>query len=189
MYEFFCNKRYDISFSDFHKMIKLVLPSNYTSRETRGFYRKDYVPCNIIAIRQLNDDTMKEQNIYCWLGAKGLTILADTELTAQISFEVLKNVKQNPEEYKTNDFNFSTFNTNEFIELIKPDLQYSTYEQKNYYEGFQKFLVKETNGDEVEIIIDNKRHKISLSGSYTSLYTFILMIIEKILRSTQEVSD
>lgn len=196
MYNFFCNKRYDVSFSDFHKMIKLVLPTGYASRETRGFYRKDYMPCNIIAIRKEDDsfidetNKLNELNIYCWLGAKGLTVLADNELTAQISFEVLKNIKQNPEEQRNDTFLYTNdFEEDTFISMIKPNIQYSVFKQMNYFEDRLKFLIKEANSDELEVIVDTIRKTISLSGAYTSLYTFIYMIIDKITRSTQEVSE
>ena len=74
MLDFYCNKRFDISFSDFHKLIKIILPSDYTSIETRGIYKIDYMPCNIIQLKQ--EDTVIA-NIYCWLGQKGLTVLAN----------------------------------------------------------------------------------------------------------------
>lgn len=188
MYDFFCNKRYDISFSDFHKLIKLVLPTNYVSRESRGFYKKDYVPCNIIAIKP-NDDISNELNIYCWLGSKGLTVLADDELTSQICFEVLKNVKQNPEEHKSDVLMFDEFSCEQMIELIEPKEQYSIFEQKNYYDGLIKYLIKETNGDEVELVIDTIRKSITLSGSNTSLYTFIYIIIDKLTRNIQNKAE
>ena len=68
MMNFFCNKRYDISFSDFYKLVALCLPNNYEMRETRGLYKSEYQPCNIIAIKQKNNIEKPEEQIYCWLG-------------------------------------------------------------------------------------------------------------------------
>ena len=189
MYDFFCSKRYDISFQDFHKLIQLVLPTNYQSREFRGFYRKDYMPCNIIGIKQIDESFDNEQCIFCWLGQKGLTVLADKSLTSQICFEVLKNVKQNPEESRNNSFLFNEFNEELFISMIKPSAQYAVFKQMNYYDNLSKFIVREANSDEVEILIDWLRNKITLNGTNCSLYTLIFMIVDKLIKGIQDVSE
>lgn len=178
MTNFFCNKRYDISFSDFYKLITLCLPNNYEIRETRGLYKSDYQPCNIIAIKQKNNIEIPEEQIYCWLGQKGLTVLANTELTVSLCAEVLKNVKQNPEDYKV-----LTFNIIDKQQLLNnTDLlkDYIIYEQINSSDNTHKYLIKEYNGDEVQLDFYYEPDSIRLSGAVSSLFIFVQLLIEKL---------
>ena len=134
---FFCNKRYDISFADFSKMVKLVLPTNYECCEKRGIYKRDYMPCNIIELK--NKSTCETFNIYSWLGQKGLTILADTEFATSICIEILSNVKQNPEDYAMLQFDLIDENT--LINEIKSE--FLVYHQINSSENTSKYIIKE----------------------------------------------
>lgn len=189
MNSFFCNKRYDISFLDFYKLIKLCLPSNYEARDTRGLYKSDYQPCNIIAIKTKDNLDKPEEQIYCWLGQKGLTVLADTELTVSLCIEVLKNVQQNPDDYKVLNFDFTEHNIDieQFLQdnpIIKePELvkNYLIYRLTNNQDNTDKFLIREYNGDEVEVNFYRNPDSLRLSGAITSLFTYVQLLIEKSL--------
>ena len=172
---FFCNKRYDISFSDFCKLIKLVLPTNYKSNESRGFYKKDYVPCNILTLINKDDEEIY-YNIYCWLGNKGLTVLADNEFTVSLCIEVLKNVKQNAEDYKI--LNYALVDENKLIDMLKND--YLIYHQINSNENTSKYIIKEYNNDESLLEFYYNPDMIRLSGAQSSLLTYIQLSIEKL---------
>lgn len=185
MQTFYCNKRFDISFVDFHKMIKLILPSDYRTIETRGFYRQEYQPCNIIEIKQA-DETVA--NIYCWLGQKGLTVLADTELACSLCIEVLKNVKQNPEDYKVLSFDMIS-RKKLLIDNDELRKNYIMYEQINSSDNTHKYLIKEYNGDEVELAFYYEPDSIRLSGAVSSLFTYVQLLIETNLKSISENSD
>lgn len=186
MNDFFCNKRYDISFLDFYRMIKLCLPSNYEARDTRGLYKSDYQPCNIIAIKQKDCIDKPEEQIYCWLGQKGLTVLADTTLTVSLCIEVLKNVQQNPDDYKvlsydTDKLKPDCIETNE--DLYK---SYLVYKQINANDNTTKYLIREYNGDEVQIDFFSNPDSLRLSGAITSLFTYVQLLIEKNLEKFSE---
>lgn len=188
MQNFYCNKRFDISFTDFFKMIKLVLPASYDITESRGFYRQDYMPCNIIEIRQVSDETTTIiAQIYCWLGQKGLTVLADTELGCSLCIEVLKNVKQNPEDYKV--LNFDIIDRQKLIDNDELKKNYLVYEQINSSENTKKYLIKEYNGDEVQLDFYYDPDYIRLSGAVSSLFTYVQLLIETKLESKSENSD
>lgn len=178
MTNFFCNKRYDISFSDFYKLINLCLPNNYEIRETRGLYKSDYQPCNIIAIKQKNNIEIPEEQIYCWLGQKGLTVLANTELTVSLCTEVLKNVKQNPEDYRVLTFDMIS-RKRLLIDNDELKKNYIIYEQINSSDNTNKYLIKEYNGDEVQLDFYYDPDYIRLSGAISSLFTFVQLLIEK----------
>lgn len=175
MLDFYCNKRFDISFTDLHKLIKLVLPTNYTSEELRGIYRRDYMPCNIISLK--NKDTSDTYNIYCWLGKNGLTVLADTEIAVSIVTEVLKEVKQNAEDYKM--LTFDIVDENELINLLKED--YLIYKQMNSSENTSKYVIREYNNDEILLEFFYNPDFIRLSGAQTSLLTYVQLSINKLL--------
>lgn len=174
MNQFYCNKRFDISFSDFHKLVKICLPTNYESRETRGLYKSEYQPCNIIAIKQKDD--VIEQCIYCWLGQKGLTVLADNELTSSICAEALKHVKQNPEEFKMLSYN--KVDKNKLLDQLYND--YLVYRQLNNKQNIDTYIIREYNGDEVIIELYDNHDITRLSGGLSSLFTIVQMAIEKL---------
>lgn len=191
MTSFFCNKRYDISFIDFYKLIKLCLPSNYEARDTRGLYKSEYQPCNIIAIKDTSNLTKQEEQIYCWLGQKGLTVLADTELTVSLCIEVLKNVQQNPDDYKVLNYTLIDFKTN--IDKLLPIMtnkelihSYLVYKLTNNTNDTDKYLIREYNGDEVEISFYRNPESLRISGAITSLFTFVQLLIEKNLSDKSE---
>lgn len=183
MLGFYCNKRFDISFSDFHKLIKLILPTNYESRETRGIYKNEYQPCSIIAIRQKNDINSTEQNIYCWLGQKGLTVLSDNEFCVSLCLEVLKEVKQNPEDYKVLSYDNEIIKEQELIELLSNT--YSIYKQTNSSKTTSKYIIRENNNDEVQLDFYYEPFSVRLSGALTSLLTYVQLAIEKIQNKSQ----
>lgn len=194
MNSFFCNKRYDISFIDFYKLIKLCLPSNYEAKDTRGLYKSDYQPCNIIAIRDISTIDKPEEQIYCWLGQKGLTVLADTELTVSLCIEVLKNVQQNPEDYRVLSYSLADYNKtiDDFL-LTESESFYKNTELVNNYLIYKlinndtnKFLIREYNGDEVEVSFYKDPDSIRLSGAITSLFTYVQLLIEKYLNDKSE---
>lgn len=185
MTNFFCNKRYDISFEEFYKLIKLCKPTNFDMRETRGLYRSDFQPCNIIALKSNNpqDIDTPEQCIYCWLGQKGLTVLADTELTVSLCIEVLKNIQQNPEDYKilayeTDKITSETFETDDNLTS-----NYLVYRQTNSSDDTKKYLVREYNGDEVQVDFYSNPSTIRISGAVSSLLTFVQLLIEKYINA------
>lgn len=184
MQNFYCNKRYDISFSDFHKLIRICLPSNLTTRETRGIYKKEYTPCNIIEIYEPLQNNMHVANIYSWLGAKGLTVLADTELAVSLCLEVLKEVKQNPEDYKV--LSLSMIDESILInhEELKKDCM--IYKQVNSSDNTSKYIIREYNGDEVLVDFYYNPDAVRLSGSVTSLLTTVQLIIEKASNAKSE---
>lgn len=182
MNDFFCNKRYNIGFSDFYKLIELCKPTNYDIRETRGLYRSDYQPCNIILLNNKDKESIEpEQQIYCWLGQKGLTVLANTELTVSLCIEVLKNIQQNPEDYKVLAYD---------TDKIKPECieqseelckNYLVYKQTNSTDGTIKYLIREYNGDEVQVDFYTNPDTCRISGAVSSLFTFVQILIEKYL--------
>lgn len=174
---FYCNKRFDISFSDFHKLIKICLPSNYQSRETRGTYKLEYQPCNIIEIYEPLQNNMHVANIYSWLGQKGLTILTDNELTVSLCLEALKNVKQNPEDYRTQSFKI--IDESKLIDNEELKENYLIYKQLNSSNDTSKYIIKEYNGDTVQVDFFYNPDSIRLSGAVTSLFTLVQLIIEK----------
>lgn len=179
MKDFYCNKRFDISFSDFHKLIKVCLPSNYQSRETRGIYKREYQPCNIIEIYEPLQNNMHVANIYCWLGQKGLTVLTDSAISASLCIETLKNVKQNAEDYKI--LTFDMIDVEEFKQMFLKD--YLLYVQLNSSEKTKKFVIKEYNGDEVQVDFYYDPDMVRLSGATTSLFTLVQLSIEKLLNN------
>lgn len=180
MQNFYCNKRFDISFSDLHRLVKLCLPTDYESRETRGMYKREYQPCNIIAIKQKNMIDSPEYNIYCWLGQKGLTVLADSEFAVSICLEVLQEVKQNAEDYKVFSFEKSSKTIEQaIIQSIIDEKTILVYEQVNSSNNTSKYIVKEYNGDEVALDFFYEPNCIRLSGAVTSLLTLTKLIIEK----------
>lgn len=193
MNSFFCNKRYDISFSDFYKLIKLILPTEYRAKDSRGLYRTEYQPCSIITIEKIDNPDFNEQ-IFCWLGQKGLTVLANTELTVSLCIEVLKNVKQNPEDYKVVNFQLTNYETDmDLISLSKSIIEhneisknYLVYKQINNQDNIDKYLISEYNGDEVEICLYHDSDSIRLSGAITSLFTYVLLLIKKNLNIKSE---
>lgn len=183
MQKFYCNKRFDISFSDFHKLVKLILPSTYSSKESRGIYKKDYVPCNILTI--VDNSTDYSYNIYCWLGKKGLTILADTEFATSICIEVLKEVKQNAEDYRMQSFDI--VDEVKLIEQIKQD--YLVYHQLNSSYNTSKYIIKEYNNDEVTLEFFYEPEKqdadsVRLQGAMSSLFTYVQLLINKLLNDS-----
>ena len=177
MQSFFCNKRYDISFSDFTKLVKLIIPTNYELLETRGIYKKDYCPCNIIILT--NNDTNEQNLIYCWLGQKGLTVLANNEFTTSICIEILKNVKQNPEDYKM--MSFQCVDEQLLINELKQ--AYLIYHQINSSNDTSKYIIKEYNNDECSIEFYKNPDELRIYGAQSSLLIFIQLSIEKILNS------
>lgn len=181
MQDFYCNKRFDISFTDFHKLVKLVLPTNYSSKETRGIYKRDYMPCNIIELT--NDKQEFIANIYCWLGQRGLTVLTDTQFSTSICLEVLKEVKQNPEDFKSLSFNI--IDESKFIEILSKE--YLIYKQTNSSNHTSKYIIKEYNGDEVQVDFFYEPDSLRVAGAATSLLTYILLSIDK-LKNSSEVS-
>jgi hypothetical protein len=179
---FYCNKRFDISFSDFHKLIKVVLPSDYISKETRGIYKQDYMPCNIIEISMKDTETNRQKEdfenkyyIYCWLGQKGLTILADNALTVSLCIEVLKEVKQNPEDYRM--LGYKSIDETTLIDNFSKD--YLVYKQLNSSNDCSKYVIKELNGDEVQIDFYYNPDSLRLSGALSSLFSLVQLTIEK----------
>lgn len=183
MQNFYCNKRYDISFSDFHKLIRICLPSNLMTRETRGIYKKEYTPCNIIEIYD-NTKVQHVANIYSWLGAKGLTVLADTELAVSLCLEVLKEVKQNPEDYKVLSLSMIDESILVNHEELKKDCM--IYKQVNSSDNTSKYIIREYNGDEVLVDFYYNPDAVRLSGSVTSLLTTVQLIIEKASNTKSE---
>ena len=173
MLDFYCNKRFDISFSDFHKLIKIILPSDYTSIETRGIYKIDYMPCNIIQLKQ--EDTVIA-NIYCWLGQKGLTVLANNPFAVSLCIEALKEVKQNPEDYRV--LSSEMINELETINELSEDKSLLIYKQLNSSEKTSKYIIKEYNGDEVLLEFYYDPDTVRLSGAVTSLFTLVQLRIE-----------
>ena len=185
MLEFYCNKRFDISFSDFHKLIKLILPTNYESIETRGVYRIDYMPCNIIEVyKKQTEQTSREHigNIYCWLGQKGLTGLAKDEFSCSLCIEVLKNIKQNPEDYKI--LNYTIVDENKLIDLLKEN--YLVYHQLNSHDNTSKYIIKEYNNDECSIEFYFNPDDLRIYGAQSSLMTYVQLSIEKLLNESKE---
>lgn len=171
---FFCNKRYDISFADFSKMVRLILPTNYECCEKRGIYKRDYMPCNIIELK--NKSTCETFNIYSWLGQKGLTILADTEFATSICIEILSNVKQNPEDYAMLQFDLIDENT--LIDEIKSE--FLVYHQINSSENTSKYIIKEYNNDECSLEFFYNPDCLRLYGARTSLFVFVQLAIDKL---------
>lgn len=190
----FCNKRYDISFIDFYKFIKLCLPNDYIAKDSRGIYRTDYQPCNIITIENRTNPEINKEYIYCWLGQKGLTVLANTELAMSLCLEVLKNVKQNPEDYKVLNYTLSNydididefFNNNPIVQEQDLKNNYLIYQMTNNRDNTNKFLIREYNGDEVEMNLYRNPDSLRLSGAITSLFTYVQLIIERNLNSKSE---
>lgn len=185
MLDFYCNKRFDISFEDFHKLIKLVLPSTYGSKETRGIYKVEYQPCNIIELFDKNQNNMHIACIYCWLGQKGLTVLADTPLTVSLCVEVCKEIKQNPEDWKS--LSYPLIDEQLIIdELLLNNLL--IYKQINAKNDTNKLIIKEYNNDECSLEFFKNPDSLRLSGAYTSLLTSIQLIIQKILNNPDNLS-
>lgn len=186
---FFCNKRYDISFQDFYKLIQLILPSTITSREIRGIYKKEYQPCNVIELFNKTDDIQQTYSstnyiasIYSWLGKRGLTVLADTDLTISLCREVLKEIKQNAEDYAT--YVFPLLDEQTIISSI--DAQYRIFKQLNTLEGITKYIIKEYIGDEVNIEFYSKQNLTKLHGDTTSLMTYMTLLISKIIEQSNK---
>lgn len=186
MLEFYCNKRFDISFSNFHKLIKLILPTNYESIETRGTYRIDYMPCNIIEVyKKQTEQTSREHigNIYCWLGQKGLTVLSDRAETVSLCIEATKEIKQNPEDYRV--LSYPLIDEQSLIDkLSNDDNALLVYKQLNSSNDTSKYIIKEYNNDEVLLEFYRTPDSVRLSGAITSLFTLVQLAIETILRRT-----
>lgn len=194
--DFYCNKRFDISFSDFHKLIKLVLPTDYFSQENRGVYKKEYHPCNIIEIFQKSSDLAgKVASIYCWLGQKGLTVLSDNSIGASFCLEVLKEVKQNPEEFRMLSYQFATKEQdwvdqeNKFIASIRSIDSILVYRQIDDGAEVQKYIIREYNGDEVQLDFYPESLTMRLSGAVTSLFTLVQLSITKNLDENTQITS
>lgn len=185
---FFCKKRYDISFSDFYKLIQVVLPTNLIVRETRGIYRQEYQPCNIIELYNKTDlpqPYTSEQyiaSIYSWLGRRGLTVLADTYITTSLCKEVLKEVKQNPEDFAT--YSFPLLDENKLISQI--DSQYRIFKQLNTSDGINKYIIKEYVGDEVNLEFFEESNTTRLYGDTSSLLNYVLLLINNFMKNKSE---
>ena len=182
MNSFYCNKRFDISFSNFHKLIKICLPTTYITKETRGIYKQDYMPCNIIEIYDSNTNNLVA-NIYCWLGQKGLTVLANDELSVSLCIEVLKDIKQNPEEFKI--LEFKLINSSIILDNDMLKTNYLIYKQLNTSDNCEKYVIKEYNGDEVQVDFYYSPDSLKLSGSQSSLFSIVQLIIEKYLNNSE----
>lgn len=191
MKDFFCSKRYDINFSDLHKLIKLILPETYITKNTRGIYKNEYQPCNIIEIyKQLNnsDDTEYTGSIYCWLGRRGLTVLTNTEFTVSLCIEVLKEVKQNAEDYKV--LSYDHIDEDELCSaLSKADVTFRLYKQMNASEDTSRLIIKEYTNDEVLLEFFKNPDLLRVSGDTTSLLSYVVLTIEKLLNETRNNSD
>lgn len=194
--DFYCNKRFDISFSDFHRLIKLILPTDYFSEETRGIYKRDYQPCNIIELYQRGSDLAgKVANIYCWLGQKGLTVLADNAIGASICLEVLKNVKQNPEDFRMLSYTYCTDSQdyidkeNQIINAIASDKSILIYKQIYDNAEIHKYIIREYNGDEVQLDFHYEQKTLRLSGAVTSLFTLVQLSIAKHLNDDTQINS
>lgn len=181
MQNFFCNKRYDISFTDFSKLIKLILPTDYYLTEARGIYKQDYMPCNIITVTN-RENLLEQYNIYCWLGQKGLTVLAKEEFSCSLCIEVLKNIKQNPEDYKI--LNYTIVDENKLIDLLKEN--YLVYHQLNSRDNTSKYIIKEYNNDECSIEFYFNPDDLRIYGAQSSLMTYVQLSIEKLLNESKE---
>ena len=185
---FFCNKRYDISFSDFHKLIQLILPTTIISRETRGIYRQEYQPCNIIELynkTDLQQPYASDQyiaSIYSWLGRRGLTVLADTSLTTSLCREVLKEVKQNPEDFAT--YSFPLLDELQLISTI--DNQYRIFKQVNTSDDISKYIIKEYVGDEANLEFFKNSNTTRLYGDTSSLLSYMLLLINSFMKNNSE---
>lgn len=180
MIDFFCAKRFDISFSDLHKLIKLILPSDYITKETVGLYKNEYQPCSIIEVYQV--DSTQQTNlligsIYCWLGRRGLTVLTNTEFTVNLCTNVLKEVKQNSEDYKV--LSFPLLDEQTFIDAL--DKSYMIYKQLNSSEQTERYIIRESNNDEVIAEFFRQPDSLRVSGNMTSLLTYITLTIDKLL--------
>lgn len=181
MLEFYCNKRFDISFSDFHKLLKVILPTNYKSYETRGTYKIDYMPCNIIEIYEETENSKDFiGNIYCWLGQKGLTILSDNPKTVSLCIEVTKELKQNPDDYKI--LTYPLVDEFKLIDDLSKNQSLLVYKQINNSINTSKYIIREFNNDEVLLDFYISPDSIRLSGSVTSLFTLVKLSIEQMLK-------
>lgn len=177
MIDFYCNKRFDISFSDFHRLIRVILPSELTSKETRGIYKRDYMPCNIIELTNVSNEHVG--NIYCWLGQKGLTVLADNALTVSLCLEATKEIKQNPEDFKV--LSYQTIDETKLTNKLMTEQTIRLYKQLNASEKTSKYIIKENNGDEVLLDFYYDPDSVRLSGAITSLFTLVQLSIENLL--------
>lgn len=181
MLDFYCNKRFDISFSDFHKLLKIVLPSNYKSYETRGTYKIDYMPCNIIEVyEETNNQKLHIGNIYCWLGQKGLTILSDKKETVSLCIETTKEIKQNPEDYKV--LSYQLVDESKLIDKLMTEQSILIYKQMNSSIDTSKYIIKEYNNDEVLLELYKNPDSTRLSGAITSLFTLVQLSIEQLIK-------
>lgn len=186
MIDFFCAKRFDISFSELHKLIKLVLPSDYTTKETIGIYKNEYQPCSIIEVYSTIEQSEKFiGGIYCWLGRRGLTVLSNTEFTVNLCTNVLKEVKQNAEDYKI--LSYPLLDEQTVISAL--DKSFMIYHQLNSSENTQRYIIRESNNDEVVIEFFKQPDSMRVSGDMNSLLTYITLTIDKLLSSIRSTSD
>lgn len=185
MIDFLCQKRFDITFKDFCKLVQTVIPSNYQTRETTGIYKSEYQPCSILEI-YLKTTELPEANyipanyiasIFCWNGKRGLTVLADNSLTINLSLQVLKNVKQNAEEFVT--YTFDLLDEQAILSAI--DEQYLIYSQLRTHDSIHKYIIREYVGDEVYLEFYTKDNTTKLYGDTTSLMTYMSLLINKFL--------
>lgn len=183
MQNFYCNKRFDISFEDFHKLIKLVLPTDYVSNESRGIYKKEYQPCNIIDIYHKYDINIAHSFIYCWLGRRGLTVLADTSLAASICLEVCKEIKQNAEDWKM--LSYPLIDEDELINSLASK-NLLLYKLLNTQNNTSKWIIKEYNNDECTLEFFKNPDSLRVSGAFTSLLSLVQISINKILNNSDK---